>query len=222
MLFVGHFTHRRPRGRDDAAYFCRGHFDVRVARILCHDFAVIPRGTRDDSALARLQFDVVYECSHWHIPQRQSVGERYGSILGNKKCVTHFHLLRHETIALLPVGIYGKSDEAGAERVVLDGSDLRGDIFLIEFEIHLPIRLLVPTALMAHRDSAKLVPPAEAAATFHKGFLRLVPRKKLAVLNARVLTLGLRCWFVCFHTRLVQFRIIPAAVSTANTLQSDR
>src|SRR5690606_34880792 len=71
-----------------------------------------------------------------------------------------------DDVALLAVGVGQQRDARAPVRVVLDGSDARGDPVLVALEVDDAVAALVAAALVARRDAAVVV---TAALPRHRG-----------------------------------------------------
>jgi len=196
MLFIGDFADRCPCGADDTAHFGRRELDVRVTGVLRDDLGVATGGAHDFAAIARLQLDTVDESAHRELAERQTIAELDGRLLGDDEFVAYFHLLRQNDVTLLAVAIHGDADECATEWIIFDARNLRGNVFLVEFEIDIAKGALVAAALMARRDAAMIVAAAAAFGAMGQGFGRLVAGEHVAVIERRHAASARGAWFV--------------------------
>src|SRR3989344_190934 len=164
-----------------------------VIPFLRHDLRIISGGTRDLASLPWLELYIVDEAPDEHAREARAVSVYKRRVFRGDDSVSHLHVLRGEDIAVFAVLIAYEGDEGGAVGIVLDSRDLSLDAKLHLLEIHNAVALLVPAALMAHGDTALVVPSRVGLQVLQKLALRFVARKQLAVFHRRIMPPRRRC-----------------------------
>src|SRR3989344_4967193 len=171
---------------------------VRVAGVLRYDFRIISGGADEARAISGFYFYVIDKCAHGEFAKRKSVPDCHSGRLGDNECVADFYFRRQNDVALCAVGIYGKPDERGAERVVFNRGNFGLYIFLVKNEVHHAVAALVAAPFVARGYTALIISPHSALVTAYERFRRLVPWKKFVVIKARHSAGPRRSWFVDF------------------------
>src|SRR5690606_34161751 len=132
----------------------------RHALVATDQLGVAPGRTRDLTALARLELDVVDDRAHRHGCERHRVARLHVNRLARDHPGTAAKALRSQDVAQLAILVLDQRDEGGPVRIVLDPLDGRRHVELRTLEVDDAVRTLVTAANEAGRDTAEIVAAA--------------------------------------------------------------
>ncbi len=215
----------------DHPQFARRQAYLRVRTVATDELGISPGGAGQLTALAGLQFHVVYDrpdrhARKWHRVARLHVG------LGTRDdAVTNGQTLRRQDIGKLAIGILDQRDERGAVGVIFDALDHCGDVELGAFEVHNAVKTLCASALVPHRDASGVVTATRLGQAFSKGFdgtafpqLRTVDQNQPSLARRRRL-IRLECHAFClpfWGSGVADLRIIGLRRSPGSVCQAVR
>src|SRR5207302_6235399 len=146
----------------------------RVLAFLCHQVRRAAGAPHHLPALAGAELDVVDHRAEGDRTQRQAVTRADVRLGSRHHAIADAQPDRREDVALLAVDVVEERQARRAVRIVLDGSNARGDVLLVAAEVDDPVAPLVAAAAMAQRDAAVVVAPAALADRRHERRLRTI------------------------------------------------
>jgi len=136
MLDMAHLTNGGITILENQPDLSGRKFDMGVLPLLRHQLTRSPRTTDDLSAFSYLQFDVVDEGPRWNIAKREGIARLDVGCGACDHFIPYLDLGRGQNISFLSVGIVEQSDSRRPIRIVLNGSHLGGNLFLVPLEIN--------------------------------------------------------------------------------------
>src|SRR5467141_2151398 len=125
---------------------------LRVAALARKQLNRGARGARELCAPAGLHLDAVNRGADRNIPKRQGIPRFDRRLRPGQELRADCHTLGRNEVAALAVGIAEQGDVRAPVRVVLEPLDLGRNTVLVAAKIDDAVILLVPAALVAHRD----------------------------------------------------------------------
>src|SRR6266542_678708 len=172
VLGVANDADRRQTGAVHHSHFRRSHAKSDVLTFLGDDFDRRSRRSRDLSALARLELDVVNVGTERNLTKRHRVSRARVRTGPGNDFVPDRQALRVNDVALLSVLVLDKGDSRRPVRIVLDVSHRRRHVVLVPLEVDDPVVALVPAADAPHRDVPVIVASAALLQRLDKRLLR--------------------------------------------------
>ncbi len=125
------------------------------------------------AALARLHLNVMNRRTDRNRAQRQSVARLDRRIFSADDLCAGAQAFGRENVATLAVSVLDQRDVSAAVRVIREALNNAWYAVLVTLEVNDAVALLVPTALVAHRDAAVVVAAAFRHLLVEKGRVRL-------------------------------------------------
>ena len=174
VFFIGNFADACPAILGNFTDFARWHLDIGISVSIRDNLCEYSRTAADLSAAARLELDIVDECSDRNRTERKTIASSQWGFFGNDERIADFGSLREHDIATIAVIIGNEADESAAVRIVFDALDLGRDLALVIEEIDFAEQALCAASLVASRDAACMIASHSALASADERLERLV------------------------------------------------
>src|SRR5690606_6533097 len=107
--------------------------------------------------LTGLEFDTVNRASQRNVTQRQSAARTDRSVHTGQYLVTGTQTFGCNNVTTLTIGILEQRDVGGTVRIILQTLNNGLDAVFVTFEVDQPVMLLVATAFVTGRNTARIV-----------------------------------------------------------------
>src|SRR6266849_5578914 len=154
VLFVADLTDGGAAIDVHLADLARTQPQLRVAALSRKQLNRGARGARELCAPAGLHLDAVNRSADRDVPKRQGIARLDRGLHPGHELRAGSHTLGRNDVAALAVGIAEQGDVRAPVRVVFEPLDLGRNTVLVAAKIDDAVILLVPAALVAHRDVA--------------------------------------------------------------------
>src|SRR5512146_6663 len=146
------------------ARFAGRQLEQRVVAFLGDQLSLGSRRTRHLRALTRLELDCVHGGAGRNVAKRQSVTYKDVGLGTGAYRGAHLQAYWLQDVTLFAVGVVHQGDASRTARIVLDGGYLAPHSKLFALEVNKAQLLLVPAAMVADGQSARVAASAGALA----------------------------------------------------------
>src|SRR6266852_5637542 len=172
VLFVADLTDGGAAIDVHLADLARTQPQLRVAALSRKQLNRGARGARELCAPAGLHLDAVNRGADRDVPQRQGITRFDRRLHPGHELRAGSHTLGRDDVAALAVGIAEQCDVRAPVRIVFEPLDLGRNTVLVAAKIDDAVILLVPAALVAHRDVAVDVAAGLLGLLLDQGLIR--------------------------------------------------
>ena len=172
VVAVANFSDGSSASHADLSNFAGRKSYLCVISFLCHELCAVSCGSCKLTALARLKFNIVDNCTNRNVCDRKcvscnDVGFRAGyNLLSNGKS------LWSEDVFLFAVCINKECDVCASVRIVFDGSYRCRNIVLCSLEVDDSVFWSCAAALMSNSDFASVVSSCVLFERYSQGLFR--------------------------------------------------
>jgi hypothetical protein len=173
VFAMSDFANRRAAIDMNLAHLAGAKAQGRVSTVTRRELGATTGRANQLAAFAGLHLHVVHRGTDRDAAQWQRIAgldRRVFTADDRRTCLETFG---RENVTALAIGIFDQCNVRAAVRIVLEPLDNAGNAVLVALEINKAIKLLVPAALVTHRDMAIVVSPTRTGLRFDQRGVRL-------------------------------------------------